>query len=475
MLRSAILVSAFGLAGCAAQQDVRRPVTSLPAAFERTATPAALPEQALDQWWLLFDDAQLTQLVSGALEGGFEVRIAAARLDEARSVRAAALSRFRVQGDLQAGLQAQRIDTISGTEPPPGVGAGDTQSATANFNVSWELDLFGRRTASARAADADLASVRFAYEGTRAAIAAEVADALFTARGLTVQRDDAREAARLQRKLASILRQRAERGLGSDADTARVEADVAQADAVVAQLDAELQAAARALLVLTGRGVEPTVSLVLTDPLVAPPETPDLLPGRLLARRPDIREAEARLLAASARTEVQRLELFPRLTLNPGVGLSAQGGDISVTSVVWTLAAGLALPVLDRPRLLAELKAQGARAEAAVLDYEASVQRGFAEAERALVRLDADRRRVALLEAGERRARVSFDASTTLFGRGLTDLQTLLDAERTWRNARQALSGARVDALRRSVQAFRALGGGWEPDIASLQTKAAFQ
>jgi outer membrane protein TolC len=193
------------------------------------------------------------------------------------------------------------------------------------------------------------------------------------------------------------------------------------------------------------------------------PATPAALPSELLARRPDVREAQAQLAAASGRLRLDELAFFPRFTLNPGVGLSAQsGGFIDAVSAIWTLAAGLTAPILDRPRLFAQLRTQEARVEQAVVGYERAVQTAFSEADQTLVRLAADRRQVAQLQAGEANARRAFDAARILYDRGLTDLTALLDAERAYRTARTALIGARVQSLRRAVQVFKALGGGWD-------------
>ncbi len=460
-------------AGCAPTPALRDPQPLTPPQFEALGD-AALDQAALDRWWLLFPDSQLAALIDDALTNGADARLALARLEEARAIRSAALSRFRVQGDLETNGSIQRNEILSGEQPGPGAGTGlggvgiggaslggDINQASVTFNASWEVDLFGRRSAARRGADADLAAARFLYEGSRAALAADVADALFSARGLAVQLADAQETVRVQRELRGILSVRAQRGIAAEADVARIDADLGQAEAQAAQLSAELTAAKRVLLVLTGASTASTEDIAVQSALADPPAAPATLPGQLLVRRPDVREAEARFRAAAAQSQLRRLDLFPRFTLTPGVGLSAQGGSFEQSLATWTLGAGLVLPVLDRPRLLSELRAQNARAEQAAVTYERTVQIAFSEADQALVRLEADRKRVAFLAAGERRARVSYDAATTLFARGLNDLQVLLDAERTWRSSRQALAAARVDALRRAVASFRALGGGW--------------
>jgi outer membrane protein TolC len=125
------------------------------------------------------------------------------------------------------------------------------------------------------------------------------------------------------------------------------------------------------------------------------------------------------------------------------------------------IGGNILLPLFDRARLKAELRGASARAEQAVLGYERVVQTAYSEVDQALVRLAADRQRVTILEAGLARAQRAYDAALKRYDRGLSDLQELLDAERTFRSARTALTAARVDALQRSVQAFQALGGGW--------------
>lgn len=480
---AALLGAALVLAGCVSAGPIRPAEVAVPAAFE--GERGGLGAATLDRWWTTYRDPQLEQLIDTALARGTDARAAAARLQEARAIRRGALADYGPQGNLQVGAQGQNTSILRGGEfgignapGTPGTGTGTpdqggqnpflqqglVRSGNIGFDVSWELDLFGRQGAARREAEANLAAARFAYEASRASLAAQVADALFAARGLALELEDARVTLRIQQQLRATTALRAERGLGAETDVARIDADVAAAEAEVARLEAELQANARALLVLTGTPFEPTASLPLEPLLAALPDTPDALPGELLARRPDVREAQARLAAAAGRLRLDELAFFPRLTLNPGVGLSdSRGGIFDATSFVWTIAAGLTAPILDRPRLAAQLRGQEARTEQAVIAYEQAVQTAFSESDQALVRLAADRRRVTSLKAGEVRAERAFEAAQQLYGRGLTDLATLLDAERAWRASRTGAIQAQVQALRRSVQVFNALGGGWNP------------
>jgi outer membrane protein TolC len=177
-----------------------------------------------------------------------------------------------------------------------------------------------------------------------------------------------------------------------------------------------------------------------------------------------VREAAAELTSAAGQLKLDRLALLPRLTLQPELGVSAGpgfGGPAS--SEFWSIGLGLTQPIFDLPRLRSEIHAQGARADRALVAYEQAVQTAYGEAENALVALSADEARVARLTAGEAEALSALRAARENYSAGIDDLTTTLQAERTWRNARTALTSARVQALRRSVQAFKALGGGWSP------------
>jgi NodT family efflux transporter outer membrane factor (OMF) lipoprotein len=451
---------------------VRAPDTRLPAGYEAPADTTA-PSESVARWWTLYADPQLEALVSEALAGAPDALSAQARLQEALAVRAQALTAYDPQGSIQA--SGTRTDTYPigksatfkfGGQAVSLTPSGVTNSASANFDVSWELDLFGRRAAARSKANADLAAARFDYEASRTSLAANVADQLFQARGLAIQLDDAREAARIDRQLLDIARGKADHGFGPAADADQAAAEAAISGAQVTDLESELHAARRTLLVLVGRGVDPLESLPTPATAGSPPPVPASVPGELMARRPDVREAAAKLKSAARQLKLDELALFPKFTLQPSVGLSSSNQiGFPVSSDFWSIGLAAAQPVLDLPRLKAEIRAQGARADQAAIAYQKTVQTAYGEAENALVGLSADEARIRLLTDGEARARSAYDAARQRYAAGIDDLTAALSAERTWRNARTGLTSAQVQALRRSVQTFKALGGGWSPDV----------
>lgn len=454
------ILTALSLGACA---TARKPDLALPGAYETKydAPPGAL---ALDTWWTAYDDPELTALVEQALVRNPDVRTARSNLDILNAQVLSAVAQYLPKGDATYTSRRVRTDQLDGTTVniPGYSNSGVSVSQSAAFNVSWEVDPFGRAFFGVGAAKAEAARARYAYENARASIAAQTADAWFQAKGLAIQLGDARETARIERELLDTAEKKARAGLTGAADADRIAGDLAQADAQATALEAQLQLQKRAILILTGRAVEPTASIEAAPKVGDAPAVPASLPSELLQRRPDVRGAEAALRSQKNQKVLDALALFPTFNFAPGLGWQkAKQPGFSSTSQSWTLAGTVTQPVLSIPRLLADWKAQDARTEQAVITYEKTVQTAFQEAEGALVSLEADRRRVALLTDGEARARRAYEASKTAYGRGLSDLSSTLSAEQAWRAVRTQLTSAQVQALRRSVQAYKAIGGGW--------------
>jgi NodT family efflux transporter outer membrane factor (OMF) lipoprotein len=460
---SAVVLACLALSACA---TARTPDTRLPQAYE---APAGVPAGSipLDHWWVAFNDPELTGLIEQALVHNPDARTALARLAEAGAVRTETLTHYLPQGDVQGSTRTTDTRQLAGTVFSfPGFStSGSTTADAVNLNVSWEVDLFGRFFATRKAVNADLAAARFDYEAVRASLAANVADAYFLARGLAIQLADARESARIEGELYDTAQKRYELGIGARADADRIAGDRAQSLANAATLEAQLQVERRTLLILAGRTYEPTANISIEANVGVPPPVPQEIPSDLLARRPDVREAEARIEGAVGRKDLDILAFLPTLNFTPGLGWQKQTQPgFSVTAQSTTLGGAFIQPLLSVPRLLAELHAQDARTEQAVIAYEKAVQLAFADSESALVQLDSDKQRVTVLTEGEARSERAYRANQLGYSRGLIDLQTTLAAEQSWRQNRALLTAAEVQALRRTVQAYKALGGGWSAE-----------
>ena len=460
-------------AGLAAKVAV--PVIAMPSAYEGQAGIDLAAPQALDRWWLLFNDPTLTALEDEAFRDGPDALTDAARLLEARETRRAQTAQTFPSGSIGATAARQKNYDLNGQSTSLTPIGGVTDSLSGNFNVSWELDLFGRLAIARKVAAADAAQALFNVEGAQAGLAAAVADAYFQAKGLQIQLTDARETARIQSDLLGIARRKLDAGTGVSDAADRIAGDLAQAQAGADDLDAQLQTARRRLLVLIGRGLAPSADLPLAGDPPAVPATPAALPADLLNRRPDVREAQARLRSAIGTARLRHLAVFPTITLLPGLGLSrvAQPGvsfvppsTITQTTQVynqgfWNLVAGVTVPTLDIPKLLYQAKAEDARTRQIAIAYERTAQTAYAEAQNALTDLAAGEAAQAKLQDGETRAARAFAAARRRYDGGLDDLTAVLSAEQSWRSVRSALTAERVQTLRRVVQTYKALGGGW--------------
>lgn len=485
MKRAAILIALT--AGLGACQTTRSPPhVVMPAAYEAPAGAAALAPAELDRWWLLFKDPQLTALEDEAFRLSPDARTAASRLMEARAVRGSQVAQTLPTGNVSGKLSHESASNIAGGASDNLIPVGGvTDSRTLNFDVSWEIDLFGRLAEARKIAKANFAAARFDVEGSRASLAASVADNYFQARGLAIQLADARETARIQAELEKVAAVKADVGLGAASDADRVAGDLAQANAQVESLQAQLHAAQRQLLILVGRPFEPTASLPADAQVYEPPATPASVPGDLLARRPDVRESEQKFRAEAGTAKLRHLAIFPTFTLLPGLGLSSVSSPgvafIPPSTLIpqqqttslgfWSVAGGVTVPVLDIPHLLYDARAEDARTEQAAIAYEKTVQTAYGEAENALVTLAASERGASVLAAGEARAHRASDAARRRYGMGLDDITAALSAETAWRTTRSALTSARVQALRQAVATYKALGGGWAYATTSPRTQ----
>jgi NodT family efflux transporter outer membrane factor (OMF) lipoprotein len=488
VLLSVLLAGAAVLALSACASGIRKPDVTLPQAYEAPASGQDLSVQQLDRWWLIFGDDELNQLEAQALAGSPDVKTEIARLKEAGATEKSGIWQTYPTGDLTGGASRQVTTPIGGAPSSLIPVGGVSESLHADFKPSWEVDFMGALRQERKAVRADYAATRFDIEAARALLVAQVADQYFVARGLAIQIEDAKEQVDIETGLLKSATVKLEVGLGPRSDADRIAGDLAQARSNIDGLEAQQHAARRTLLILIGRGAEPVENLPMVADVPDAPPLPKAVPGELLQRRPDVREADEQMRAATIRTALAKDQLFPNLTFVPALGLArdiAPGvGLVSLiplilapqqqttTTSYWSLGANLDQPVLDIPKLLADAKAQGARAEEAVIAYEKAVKSAYGDAENALVGLASDERRVKILEEGEARARRAYDDGRIRYNLGIDDVTAVLSAEQTWRTDRTQLTGERVQALRDAVQTYKALGGGWDYQTTETASRA---
>ena len=446
-----------GLAGCAGGPDYQPPQLPMEAAFVQAA--AGKTEEPVAAFWRGFNDPQLDALIDQALAANTDVRIAQARLQEARA------NAGETQADrlpsFNTGAGVARVDPLG-----PG---GSANQFNLSGSVNWELDFFGRNR---RAGELAAARVQAGEAGVQAAqrlVSAEVTSNYLALRTLQQRLRVAQESLVNQRESLRLVEARAQVGRGTTLDVARARALVDSTEATVPALQASIERLPYRLATLTGQNARSLNTQLATERLLPIFSSTDLstlatgTPQALLERRPDIRVAERQLAAATAEIGVTRADLFPRISLVGLLGFTSNrlSNLLQADSRSSSLGASLSWTPFDFGRVRSRIGASEARALQALLVYEQTVQLALEETESALAQYTRNAQQTDKLTSAARYAEEAARLSRVRFEAGAADYLTVLDAERTVLQARDALVQAQGGTVGSLVSVYRALGGGW--------------
>jgi len=458
-MRSWHALLAATLTGCANIETTKPPAIELP------QTTAQAPAN-LDRFWTLFDDAQLSALVDEAQRANLDLRLAMARIDEARAAAQLARSGYFPSVDAYFGASRNRTSNDTARQFP---GPLITTTYTGGLSAAYEVDLWGKVRNGSRAAAANLLAARYSTETVRVALAAQVASTYFSLRALDAELDVTRATLTGREENVALQRQRFDAGLANDLDLKLAEAERAAVAAVAPAIERARAQTEAALAQLLGRSAKhvftPAVARGATiDAALAAPEVPAGLPSDMLARRPDVRQAEAQLVAADARIAEARTAYFPSLTLTARYGgESSDLADLfSSPARVWSIAGNLLQPLVALNRIGAQVDAAQARREQAAVLYQQTVQSAFRDAHDALVAHRAAREIYTAQD--ERRAKLgdALKLADLRYKNGYSSFLEVLDAQRNLLDAERARVNALRDRQTALVDLYKALGGGWE-------------
>lgn len=457
-------VSSLALAACATGPAYRAPVAAAGAAGPFiSATGAAVQSLAPvdDHWWRLYNDPVLDGLVTDALAANTDVRVAVARLDKARSLlRGTKVDRLPEVGGSAGASYARASDS----QIRPGEPRTDTRF-DAGLAVAYEVDLFGRVGRGVEAARGDVGAADADLAAVRVGIAAETTRAYADAASSAAQIAIATRIVDLLGHSEKVTRRRAEVGLTTRLDTARIEALRFQRQAQIPVLAAQRDAALMRLAMLTGRAPAdlPPSAGARGDALALDHVIPVGDGAGLLARRPDVRAAERRLASATARIGVATADLYPRITLGGSLASSAGsiGSLVSGGPIGWLLGPLISWSFTDHARARARVAGAQADTREALATFDGTVLRSLQETETALsaYRNVIEQRRS--LASARDAAATAAKIVRAQQREGTADALTALDAERTFAERDAELSSVDGDLTARQIDLFRALGGGW--------------
>lgn len=447
--------------GCKVGPNYRRPVVQTPAGFRDLRENPQQQTQAASYadlpWWQVFQDPQLQELIRTALKQNYDLLIATERINQARAEVAVTRSSLFPQVQTTADFSGGREGNFQ------------TKSNFLNLtaDAAFQLDFFGKLRRATEAARAQLLATEDARQTVILTLVSDVASDYFALLDLDLQLQITHETVKTQENSVKLTTFRVEHGVATKLDVLQAQQTLDTANAQIPTLELQIAQEENAISILLGNYPQ---SVSRGRPLVEqplPPDVPPGLPSALLARRPDIREAEQILVAANAEIGVAKAQFFPQISLT-GSGGGAFGRSSLFSSLmssqfgIWSYGANVSQPIFTGGALKGNLKSAESQYQQALLAYRQAIQRAFGDVSDALIgyqKLHEVRLRqqdsVADLQESVRLSNLRYTGGTTTY-------LEVLDGQRSLFSAEITLALARGDEYQSLVQLYRSLGGGWQ-------------
>ncbi|MGE4429594.1 MAG: efflux transporter outer membrane subunit [Sphingobium sp.] len=460
------------LAGCATVgPDYHAPpppagIADRPASFAEGGSTAYAADPLPPQWWHLYASPQIDALVEEALTANTDLRVAAANLERSRAIVQEARASAGLQSSLDGGMTVGETSNLGLGTP-----AGTHMTLDAGIGISYELDVVGRIRRTIEAVEADADAQRAAYDLARTTVAAGVVGAYGDACAAGARIAVARRSADVQRQSLALTERGVRGGLYAPLDAIRSRALLAQLEAALPPLEGSRRAALYSLAVLLGRAPEDYPADLATCEAIPAIGRP--LPigdgAALIRRRPDIREAERKLAAATARIGVATANLYPSVSLGASLGTTSRSVDGLVDSSAFRFGLGplISWSFPNRRVARAQISQSDAAARAALAAFDGSVLAALREVETALSTYARGLDENAKLRQARDENRKAATMQARMARGGLASGLELLDTQRTLASAQAALAASDAALATDRVRLFLALGGGWENDDAA--------
>ncbi|MGN6389065.1 MAG: efflux transporter outer membrane subunit [Burkholderiaceae bacterium] len=466
-----IVLATLTLAGCtAAGPDYRMPSDAAANRLDAAAPFAAAQEAALSaaplppHWWRLYRDRKLDALIDKALHANTDLRVAAANLARVRGALAEVEAAGRPAASVTTAPAYGRASAAAKGFPSPLPASGTYDAGAA---VSYQVDLFGKLARATEAAEGDVQAAQAALDLARVTVAADTARAYVDACSAARQLAVARRSVGLQQEFVRFTTERTRGGRGTPLDVSRARSQLEQLRAAVPPLQAQQRTAGYRLAVLTGEvpgsPSAPSVACRKAPRLTTPIPVGD--GTALLRRRPDIRQAERTLAAATARIGVATADLYPSVSLGLSAGSSGTLAGFGATNAFrWSLGPLITWTLPSNGAARSRIAQAQAGADVALARFDATVLAALRETETALTVYARDLDRDAALVSARDQSALAARQADELYRYGRTDFLTVLDARRTLASAESALAASDGQLAADQVALFLALGGGWEQE-----------
>jgi outer membrane protein, multidrug efflux system len=406
----------------------------------------------------------LQELTREALRNNYDLRTAAARVEEARSQIGVVRSFLYPQVNFKGGGSAEQVSRAS--EPPQAFGANRTfQNWLMSFGMVWEMDVFGRIRREAEAATGVYLATEQDRRGVFITLVADVAQFYFILRELDLELEISRRTLRVNDETVEYYRRRVNGGVSNQLELDQAIANRSRTAAVIPDLERRIAVQENLISFLLARnpGAIPR-GAVLTDQY-QPPTIPTGLPSALLERRPDVQGAEQLLVAANANIGAAKALFFPNFSLSASLGSASHdfSNIADKRAAIWSVSGGFLQPIFQGWRLFWNYEGTKARFDQALAQYEKAAQNGFREVADSLVAIEKFKDVRVELEESVRALQDAARLSRLRYDTGLANYLEILVADQQLFDQELLLARTRGDQINAVVQLYRALGGGWQP------------
>ena len=464
-MKRSVFVTVVGLllSGCTLGPDYLRPRLLIPENHRGVVGAPAAESLADLPWWELFRDPVLQDLTRESLQQNFDLRIAVARVEQARAQVGVTRSFLFPQVNFNANGTLQQVSRAS--EPPQSLGTDRTfRNLLLGFGLAWEIDVFGRIQRETEAATAIYFATEQARRGVLITLVADVAQSYFNLRELDLELEIARRTLRLNDETVDFYRRRLDGGVSNRLEFDQSIANRSRTASTIPDLEARIAIQENQINLLLGRNPGPIPrGAVLTDQYY-PPNIPAGLPAALLERRPDIRAAEDLLVAANADIGAAKALFFPNFSLTSSLGTLTRdlSNMLDKRAAIASVAGSMLQPVFQGWRIFYNYEASKFRFDQAVAEYERAAQNGFREVADALVTVEKLKDVRVELEISVQALANAARLSRLRYDTGLANYLEILIADQQLFEQELLLARTRGAQLTGVVQLYRALGGGWQ-------------
>jgi len=451
------------LTGCMMGPNYKRPAVNIPQEYRAPAPP---PQQATaassvgnEQWWQVYQDPVLTQLIHKALAQNYDVRIAATRVLEAQAQLGITRSNQFPSASVGADIFSQQNAKTTNVFPAYQVNAGEL-----NLSVIWNLDFWGKYRRQTEAARAQLLATEWGQRAVMSSLVANVATAYFQLRALDSQLEISNRTLASRQESLKLTQFLESHGSNSGLDVSQSQQLVYTASETIPDLERQIQQQENVLSILLGESPQsiPRGRALTEQPV--PQNVPAGIPSELLERRPDVRQVEENIVAANAQIGVAKASFFPSLSLTGLGGLESNALHhfISQPSETWSGAFSVSQPVFQGGALRSNLRLARAQWQEAVLSYQQTVQNALEQVSNSLVASQKDREFREQQELLTQAAQRSDQLSEVLYKNGGASYLQVLTNETNYFSAELNLVQAQLNERLALVQLYQALGGGWQ-------------